>query len=119
MPEAGHDALRRIDPAEHFTSALTRRAAEHLRDHLHEPTQGATEPDLIALLTELTVRATREPASTATLDAQRLQLELRRLDRRLAHIRSTGEGGATEIATRRQEVKNELDQAMGRAVETP
>ena len=121
LPDLGFDALRRIDPAEHFTSALNRRAAAHLRDHLANPVAGVADDDheLRSLLTELTVRASGEPGSAATLDAQRLQLELRRLDRRLAAIRASGEGGATDLAVRRQEVKNELDAAMIRAVEAP
>jgi len=119
LPEQGADALRRIDASEHFTAPVTRRAAEHLRTHLTDPTGGipGEDEELRALMTELTVRASAEPASPATLDAQRLQLELRRLDRRLAAIRASGEGGAQDLAVRRQEVKNELDAAMVRAVD--
>jgi DNA primase len=119
QPGIGAEALRRIDPEEHFTSALNRRAAAHLRDHLEDPIAGLADDDheLRSLLTELTVRASGEPGSAATLDVQRLQLELRRLDRRLAAVRASGEGGAHDLAVRRQEVKNELDAAMIRAVE--
>jgi DNA primase len=117
LPDAGGDALAKIDLDEHFTSPLTRRAAAHLRGHLHAPVEALPEhdPELTALVRELSVRATNEPATAATLDAQRLQLELRRLDRRVAHLRATGEGGATEIAVRRQAVKAEFDAAIERA----
>ena len=120
LPELGRDALGRLDPGEHFTSDLTRRAAVHLRDHLTDPAAGLSEesePELVALVRELRVRAVREPASPATLDAQRLQLELRRLDRRLAALRASGEGGAMELATRRAAVKAELDDAIEQAVQ--
>jgi len=117
LPDAGSDALGRIDLDEHFTSPLTRRAAAHLRGHLRAPVEAMPEhdPELTALVRELSVRATSEPATPATLDAQRLQLELRRLDRRMAHLRAAGEGGATEIAVRRQAVKAEFDAAIERA----
>ena len=120
LPQAGAEALAKIDPDEHFTAPRTRRAAVHLRDHLDDPTAGVDEGDeeLAALMTELTVRAAAEPASSATLDAQRLQLELRRIDRRMAAAAASGEGGATDLAARRREVQAELGRAVERAMNT-
>ena len=121
LPDIGGEQLARVDPDEHFTSWITRRAAAHLRTHLTTPREDLPDddPELDALITELVVRAAREPASPATLDAQRLQLELRRLDRRLAAIAASGEGGATELATRRAAIKAEFDRAIEQAVQTP
>lgn len=121
LPDIGADALAKVDLDEHFTSSLAGRAAAHLRDHLTNPRDDLPEddPELDALITQLVVRAAREPASPATLDAQRLQLELRRLDRRLAAIAASGEGGATELATRRAAIKAEFDRAIEQAVQTP
>jgi DNA primase len=122
LPEAGADALARVDPDEHFTAPLLRRAARHLlATGLADPT-ATVEPgdeELEALMRELVVRAAREPVSPATLDAQRLQLELRRLDRRLAAARRAGEPGITELAGRRAAVKAEFDRAMERASAAP
>jgi DNA primase len=120
LPDIGGDALAKVDLDEHFTSGLAGRAAAHLRDHLTNPRDDLPDddPELDALITELVVRAAREPASPATLDAQRLQLELRRLDRRLAAIAASGEGGATELATRRAAIKAEFDRAIEQAVQT-
>ncbi len=39
-PEAGAQALAELDPAEHFTSDVLRRAALHLREHLATPRYG-------------------------------------------------------------------------------
>jgi DNA primase len=117
LPDHGGDALAKLNPDEHFTSGLTRRAAAHLRTHLKAPRDDLPpdDPELDALMTELVVRSHREPASPPTLDAQRLQLELRRVDRRLAAIRASGEGGATELARARQAIKDEFDLAIERA----
>jgi DNA primase len=117
LPDIGREALAGLDPEEHFTSGITRRAAIHLREHLTTPRQDLPpdDPDLDALITELVVRAAREPASPATLEAQRLQLELRRIDHRMRSARETGEGGVTELARARALVKAEFDLAMERA----
>jgi hypothetical protein len=117
IPDLGAAELGKIDPADHFTSSLTRRAAEHLRSHLGAPTEQLPEDDdeLRTLVTELSVRAVRDPASPATLAAQRLQLELRRLDRRMTEARTSGQGGVTELARARDQVKAEFDRAMEQA----
>jgi DNA primase len=117
LPDMGAAELAKVDPAEHFTSALGRRAAEHLREHLTAPTEGLPDGDdeLRTLVTELSVRAVRDPASPATLATQRLQLELRRLDRRMNEARRSGQGGVTELARARGAVKAELDRAMEQA----
>jgi DNA primase len=118
QPAAGREALARVDLDEHFGSPLMRRAAAHLRDHLDAPLEGVPEGDeeLSALLTALTVGAARHPASSATLDAQRLQLELRRLTRRLNAARRAGEPGVTELAAQRERVLAQLDDAVERSV---
>ena len=119
LPANGGEALEKVDPDRHFTSDLTRRAAAHLRAHLQAPMDGLSEdddPELVALVRELSIRAGREPASAATLDAQRLQLELRRIDRQLREARDAGVGGAAELARRRAAVKADLDRAIELAV---
>jgi hypothetical protein len=113
---AGRAELARMDPEQHFTSPLARRALQHLLEHGADPApERADDEELAALLTELAVRASRDPATPASLDAQRLQLELRRLDRRLAAVRAAGGDGATDLAARRARVKAEFDQAIERA----
>ena len=113
----GRDELARLDPDEHFTSELMARAARHLAVHFAAPTQGvdAGDEELLALVRELSVRAAREPATPDTLDAQRLQLELRRIDRKMAEARRAGGAGTTELATHRIKLKAEFDRARERA----
>ena len=116
LPDVGRRALEQLDVDEHLTSPLVRRAAVHLRSHLDAPTTGVEhDPDLEALLRELSVRAANDPATPAGLRAQRLHLELRRLDRLEHRLRSEGQGGVTEVAARRSLVKSEMDQAVEEA----
>lgn len=119
LPGAGNDALQAVDVGEHFSSSLTRRAAMHLREHLHAPMQGIAEEDeeLRALIREFEARNQLEPPTAATLDAQRLQLEIRRIRRRMQQARESGEGGATALAVELQTLQAEFDKAMERAVE--
>jgi DNA primase len=117
LPDAGREALGRIDVDEHLTSPVVRRAAEHLRHHLDSPTTGLPEDDeaLTALVRQLTVRASQEPASPAALRAQRLHLELRRLERLESTLRAAGQGGVAEVAARKQLVKAEMGEAVEEA----
>jgi DNA primase len=116
-PSGGREALARIDVDEHFASPLMRRAAEHLREHLDAPTEGIPDddPELASLMMALTVDAARHGASTATLDAQRLQLELQRIDRRIRAARAAGEPVA-DWAKRKKELKDQFDEAIERSV---
>ena len=67
---------------------------------------------------ELEARRSRDPTSPATLDAQRLQLELRRLTRRLNAARQAGEPGVTELAAEREQLQAKLNDAIERVMST-
>jgi DNA primase len=119
LPAAGATALAQVDAELHFTSALTRRAALHLRAHLHDPQAGLGDEDgaLLALLAELPLRAAREDPSPALLDNQRLQLELFSIDRRMRAARGGGSGESiTELAALRRRVQARYDDAQELAV---
>lgn len=119
-PDLGAAALARILPEEHFTEALLRRVAIHLRDGaLADPLSGVDEEDLEMrrALAELIVEAGAGGASEAMLEVSRLQLELSRIERSMKAARSAGSGeGVTALAKRRGEVKRELDAAQERAL---
>jgi len=119
LPDLGREALRRVDLERHFTSERTRRAAAYLRDHVATPIDGlpGDDPDLAATITELAVRAEREPALPATLEAQQLDLELRRLEREIARANADGRLDITALAEQRSEVKARFDQAIDKATE--
>ncbi len=119
LPAAGATALAKVDAELHFTSALTRRAALHLREHLDDPQAGLGDGDgaLLALLAELPLRAAREDPSPALLDNQRLQLELFSIDRRMRAARGGGSGESiTELAALRRRVQARYDDAQELAV---
>jgi DNA primase len=114
VPEAGRDALRKVDLDAHFTSPVLRRAAAHLREHLPRPLENVPEGDgeLQSLLAELALRADREPADRSTLEVQALQLETARLEREIAAARAEGRLDVSDLAARRQQVKARMDEVM-------
>ena len=117
LPEAGREALRRVDLDVHFTSELVRRAAAHLRLDLVNPMQGvsAQDSELSTLIAELALRATQQPSDPAALEVQSLQLQTARLEREIVAAR--GSGDASRLAEERRQVKLRLDDAMDRAME--
>jgi DNA primase len=119
-PDAGRDALRRVDLDAHFTSGLLRRAAAHLRDHLAAPVDGLDPADaeLQSLIAELALRADREPVSPATLNVQTRQLEVARLDREIAAARAEGRTDVSTLAKERTQVLEDLSAAMDEAMAT-
>jgi DNA primase len=124
-PQEGAQELAGLDLEQHFSSALLRRAAAHLREgDLKEPMKDPpggpgleSDPQLKELLAELVVAAGREHPDRAMLEVQRLQLELARLDRQIQRARGRGEGEVSALAARKAEVKHEFDQATERALE--
>jgi DNA primase len=126
-PEEGARALAEVDLAGHFTSAVLRRVAEHLRagglgDPMKDLTSGqvqgsAKDAELAGVLAELVVDAGREGAQPAMLDVQRLQLELARVDRQIQAARGQGAGDVSDLAHRRGQIKREFDGAYERALE--
>jgi DNA primase len=117
LPEPGREALRRVDLDQHFTGALTRRAAAHLREHLSSPLEGVPpeEGELAGLIAELAVRASREPAEPATLEVEGLQLEKERLEREIVAARAGGRLDIGELAAERGRVRERLETAIDRA----
>jgi DNA primase len=125
-PDEGAGALESLQVDEHFTSDLLRRAARHLGEgSLREPMTDAPgpagsldgDPELKALLAELIVEAGRERSHPAMLEAQRMQLELARVERQIRQARGQGGGDVSELAMRRDGIKHEFEHAYMRALE--
>lgn len=116
LPEPGRRHLAAIDPDEHFTDPVARRAAAWLRDHLDAPTEGLPEDDedLTRLVHALADRAQRvtEP-NPATLETERIQLELAVVRRRLERAEP---GAHAELARRRVDLQRQLDEWMDRSL---
>jgi DNA primase len=111
LPEEGEARLATADPEALFSAAATRRAAAYLRGRLRSPAGDlpAGDEDLARLIAELVIRAGQLDASPATLDLEGLQLDLHRLDRRIAAARSGGgEGAIHDLAAERQRVLDEI-----------
>ncbi|HST32719.1 MAG TPA: DNA primase [Solirubrobacteraceae bacterium] len=127
-PEEGAAMLASVDVEEDFSSELLRRAARHLAaGDLREPMAAASgngqgsldeDPELKGLIAELIVEGGRESvAKPAKLEAQRLQLELARVDRQIQRARGEHSGEVSTLAGQRAEVKRQFDRAYGRVLE--
>jgi hypothetical protein len=75
------------------------------------------DPELKRLLAELVVEAGRDDANPAMLEAQRLQLELARVDRQIQHARGRQSGEVSQLAQRKATVKRDFDRAYARVLE--
>jgi DNA primase len=119
LPELGAAALAELDLEADLTSAVTRRAAAHLREHLAAPTAALADDDpLLAFMRELVVGDARAGAPTpAALEIERLQLTLARLDREIAAARTAARGDVSELAGRRSSVQGLLARALERAMD--
>ncbi len=126
-PEEGERALAALEPGDHFSGALTRRAAQHLlagdlRAPMH-PSSGnggadpEHDPELRALLAELVVEAGGLEPHPAMLEVQSLQLELARIDRSIQRARASAGVDVSDLATRRGRVKHDFDEAYARVLE--
>jgi DNA primase len=123
-PADGATMLASVDVDRDFSSEPLRRAARRLREvDLREPLAGArsgeldTDPELKALLAELVVEAGRGGVDPAMLEAQRLQLELARVEREIAQARGRRSGEVNELAQRKAIVKRDFDRAYARVLE--
>jgi DNA primase len=118
LPELGARALAELDLEADLTSAVTRRAAAHLREHLAAPTAALADDDpLLAFMRELAVGDARAASATpAAFEIERLQLTLGRLDREIAAARAAASGDVAELARRRSATQERLARALDRAM---
>jgi DNA primase len=124
-PGEGATMLASVDVERDFSNELLRRAARRLREvDLREPMAAAvgvadldSDAELKALLAELVVEAGRGDAKPAMLEAQRLQLELARVEREIAQARGRQSGEVSDLARRKATVKRDFDRAYARVLE--
>ncbi len=117
-PDEGRAALAELDVEADLVSPAARRAAVLLREHPEDPARavGEDDPELLALVRELAVRAGRLPRSAAAFEVELLQLRLTRLEREVAAARRAG-GDVHGLAADRERVRARLDKAYTEAVE--
>ena len=119
-PKAGADALASLDLEAMFTDDVTRRAARHLRDHMHAPLDGldADDTGLSTLIAKLSVRAAQALGSTDSIEGASINMELMRVRRDKAAARASGQGGVAQLAAREDELRRRLDRVIERAMAT-
>jgi DNA primase len=119
LPRLGAAALAELDLEADLTSALTRRGAAHLREHLETPTAGLADDDaLLGFMRELAVGDARAAAATpAMFEIERLQLTLARLDREIAAARVAASADIPALARRRSAAQEQLSGAVDRAMD--
>ena len=118
LPDLGGPALAELDLDADLATPALRRAAVHLREHLSAPTEALDEDEqLTALVRALAVRAAgMEHASAAQFRAERLQLQLHRIERDIAAARARDEP-VTELAQRRSATQAQIGRAMEQVME--
>jgi DNA primase len=113
--ELGHEYVERLSD-DHFSSTPLRRVRDHLARHWDDPLAALPEEDpmLSALIKDVVFRADETHVSDEVLRLDFLQLELRRVDRRLRHAEQDGDFEAQRaLAPERQGLKAQIDELMG------
>jgi DNA primase len=113
--ELGHEYVERL-AEDHFSSAPLRQVRDHLARHWEDPLAALPEEDpmLSALIKDVVLRADETHVSEDVLRLDFLQLELRRVDRRLRHAEQDGDLEAQRaLAPQRQGLKAQIDELMG------
>jgi DNA primase len=116
VPDAGRRALAALDPDEHLTSGVLRRAARHLADRLESPLADiAGDEELARVVSDLMARAARYLDPTEDrLEHARLLLELARLDRAIRRTRGEAGADVSTLAREREGVLGALRAVVGR-----
>jgi DNA primase len=113
--ELGREYVQRLGD-DHFSSGPLRRVRDHLEHHWENPLSAlpVDDPTLTALIKDVVMRADDTHVSEDVLRLDFLQLELRRVDRRLRHAEQDGNLEAQRaLAPERQGLKEQIDELMG------
>ena len=112
----GRSYLERLAD-DHLSSAVARRAHDHLLRHFDDPMDALPEDDaeVASLVTDLAVSASdRGAAAEPVLHMSLLQLEQRRIERAIKKAAEEGNlARQDELAGARQDVRREMDAVMG------
>ncbi len=91
-PGTGATYIERLRP-EHLVGERARIALAWLEDHLGDPMEGLPRDDeqLFAAISQLLMRAEREPAEPKAMELSWLMIDRSRIDREIAKLRRDGE----------------------------
>ncbi len=115
--ERGRSYLGRLGP-KHFSSDQLRRAHSWLREHFDAPTDGLAYDDqeLARTVSEIVVRADRQPVDENALDVGFLGLEQRRVETEIKLVAQAGDfDRQQQLAVKRSEIIDEIAELMGGA----
>jgi DNA primase len=108
-PGEGRELLKRLT-AEHLSSPAVARARDWLAEHLEEPMRGLPREDeeLVSLITQLVMRAEREPGGREAMELNLLQLEQTLLEGRIQAAQKGGGDPPVELQRRRAELAERI-----------
>jgi DNA primase len=108
-PDEGQAYLEKLTD-EHFASPVAGRARAWLVGHLDQPLHGLGRDDeeLLAYVTEVKMRADREPASPEAIEVNYRVLERDLLDRQIAELERANEVPPVELQKRRAELNEQI-----------
>jgi DNA primase len=114
LPPDGREALAAVDLDQDFTTAVHRRAAALLRDHLGDERLEAPDGDdeLARTLAELQVRASHARGSRAALEAEHLRLQLARVEREIKSTKSAGSNDLVRLVERREVLRGAVEREV-------
>ena len=116
--ELGRTYLARLSD-DHLSSALTRRARDHLVAHFEDPLADLSEEDreLGRVVAAVALRAQEEKSvDEARLRADYLPLEQSRIEREMRRASRDGDfARQTKLAAAKQRVRSEMDAVLGEA----
>jgi DNA primase len=108
-PAYGRDYLERLK-GEHLSSPEMRRVRDWLAGHLEHPREGLPRDDeeLADAVTQLVVRAQREPASPEAMELNFLLLEKAAVEREIAASEANGGDPPVKLQQRRAELSERI-----------
>ncbi len=108
-PGEGRDLLERLT-VEHLSSPVVARARDWLAEHLEEPMRGLPREDeeLALLITQLVMKAEREPGGREAMELNFLQLEQTLIEGRIEAARKGGGDPPVDLQRRRAELAERI-----------
>ncbi len=105
----GREFLERLTP-EHLSSPVVNRAKEWLRGHLEEPMSGLPRDDeeLVSLVTQLVMKAEREPGGREAMELNFLQLEQAMIEGRIQAAQQEGGDPPVDLQRRRADLAERI-----------
>jgi DNA primase len=105
----GREFLERLT-AEHLSSPAVERARDWLAGHLDEPMSGLPREDdeLVSLITQLVMKAEREPGGRQAMELSLLQLEQTMIEGRIQAAQQAGGDPPVDLQRRRAELAERI-----------